>query len=110
MSKSKKVPFVVTEIVIPLLEPVHIYTAKELAAMPLSQMNAAIEAQENYYMLEQNTKMGGVAIAVRRLLKAGDQLVQVNEKSRTRYRIGTQFYEPRVIRQLAARGLVKLED
>lgn len=47
------------EIAIPLLEPVRIYTAKELAVMPLSKMNEAIEAQEAYFVLEHTTKMGG---------------------------------------------------
>jgi hypothetical protein len=47
------------ETAIPLLEPVRIYTAKELAAMPLSKMNEAIEAQEAYFVLEHTSKMGG---------------------------------------------------
>ncbi len=47
------------ETVIPLEQPVKIYTAKELAAMPLSVMNAAIAAQEKFYMLEETTHMGG---------------------------------------------------
>lgn len=46
------------ETVIPLEQPVKIYTAKELATMPLSAMNAAIEAQEKFYMLEETTHMG----------------------------------------------------
>jgi hypothetical protein len=49
------------ETAIPLLEPVRIYTAKELAAMPLSKMNEAIEAQESYFVLEHTTKMGGAS-------------------------------------------------
>ena len=49
------------ESIIPLLDPVKIYSAKELAAMPLSQMNAAIEAQESYYILEHTTQMGGAS-------------------------------------------------
>lgn len=47
------------ETVIPLEQPTRIYTAKELAAMPLSAMNAAIDAQEKFYMLEETTHMGG---------------------------------------------------
>jgi len=47
------------EVVIPLEQPVKIYSAKELAAMPLSVMNAAIEAQERFYQLEELTHMGG---------------------------------------------------
>lgn len=47
------------ENVIPLEQPVKIYSAKELAAMPLSVMNAAIEAQERFYLLEETTHMGG---------------------------------------------------
>jgi hypothetical protein len=43
---------------IPLLDPVKIYTPKELAAMPLSVMNQAIEAQEAYFILEHTTQMG----------------------------------------------------
>lgn len=97
------------ETVIPLEQPVKIYTAKELAAMPLSAMNAAIEAQEKFYMLEETTHMGGQAISVRRLMEDGHLLIQVKEKSRTRYKINNEFIPPRIIRQLAYRGLVKLE-
>ena len=49
------------ETIIPLEKPVTIYTAKELAAMPLSVMNAAIAAQEKFYMLEETTHMGGAS-------------------------------------------------
>lgn len=97
------------EIIIPLLDPVKIYTAKELAAMPLSKMNEAIAAQESYYLLEHTTKMGGAAITLRKSLQNGAQLIQVKEKSRTRYKINNEFVEPRIVRQLAMRGLVKLE-
>ncbi|EFF82135.1 hypothetical protein HMP0015_2417 [Acinetobacter haemolyticus ATCC 19194] len=96
------------ENVIPLEQPVKIYTAIELAAMPLSKMNAAIEAQERFYMLEETTHMGGQAIAVRRLMEDGYLLIQVKEKSRTRYKINNEFIPPRIIRQLEKRGLVKL--
>lgn len=96
------------ENIIPLEKPVKIYTAKELAAMPLSQMNAAIEAQEKFYVLEESTHMGGQAIAVRRLMEDGHLLIQVKEKSRTRYKINNEFIPPRIIRQLEKRGLVRL--
>ncbi|HCG3335934.1 TPA: hypothetical protein NJU01_000638 [Acinetobacter baumannii] len=97
------------EVVIPLEQPVKIYSAKELAAMPLSVMNAAIEAQERFYQLEELTHMGGgQAIAVRRLMKDGHKLIQVKEKSRIRYKINNEFIPPRIIRQLEMRGLVKL--
>lgn len=56
--KQAKAPI---ETTIPLLDPVRIYTALELAAMPLSVMNAAIAAQEEYYMLEHTTQMGGAS-------------------------------------------------
>ena len=49
------------EAIIPLLDPVKIYTPKELAAMPLSVMNKAIEAQEAYFILEHTTQMGGAS-------------------------------------------------
>ncbi|ENW95757.1 hypothetical protein F903_01519 [Acinetobacter sp. NIPH 298] len=49
------------ELVIPLEKPVTIYTAKELAVMPLSAMNAAIEAQEKFAVLEHTTQMGGAS-------------------------------------------------
>jgi len=97
------------ETVIPLEQPVRIYTAKELAAMPLSAMNAAIDAQEKFYMLEETTHMGGQAISVRRLMEDGHLLIQVKEKSRTRYKINNDFIPPRIIRQLEKRGLVKLK-
>jgi hypothetical protein len=96
------------ETIIPLEKPVTIYTAKELAAMPLSVMNAAIAAQEKFYMLEETTHMGGQAISVRRLMEDGHLLIQVQEKSRTRYKINNEFIQPRIIRQLEKRGLVRL--
>lgn len=96
------------EVIIPLLDRVKIYTPKELAAMPLSVMNKAIEEQEAYFILEHTTQMGGQAIAIRRQMQDGTQLVQVKEKSRTRYKINSEFVEPRIIRQLEKRGLVKL--
>lgn len=105
-SMQSKMPI---ETAIPLLEPVRIYTAKELAAMPLSKMNEAIEAQESYFVLEHTTKMGGQAIAIRRQMQDGTKLFQVKEKSRTRYKINNEFVEPRIIRQLEKRGLVKLK-
>lgn len=49
------------EVVIPLEQPVKIYSAKELAVMPLSVMNTAIEAQERFYQLEELTHMGGAS-------------------------------------------------
>ncbi len=104
-SNQSKAP---VETAIPLLEPVRIYTARELAAMPLSKMNEAIAAQEAYYIMEHTTKMGGQAIAVRRQLQNGVLLIQVKEKSRTRYKVNGEFIEPRIIRQLEKRGLVKL--
>ncbi|WP_225761634.1 hypothetical protein [Acinetobacter sp. Marseille-P8610] len=97
------------ETVIALEQPVRIYTAIELAAMPLSVMNAAIKAQEKFYMLEDTTHMGGQAIAVLRLMEDGHSLIQVKEKSRTRYKINNEFIPPRIIRQLESRGLVKLK-
>lgn len=97
------------ENIILLEKPVKIYTAKELAAMPLSQMNAAIEAQEKFYVLEESTHMGEQAISVRRLMEEGHELIQVIEKSRTRYKIQNEFIPPRIIRQLEKRGLVKLK-
>lgn len=103
--KQAKAPI---ETTIPLLDPVRIYTALELAAMPLSVMNAAIAAQEEYYMLEHTTQMGGQAIVVRRLMQEGEKLIQVKEKARTRYKISNEFVAPRIIRQLERRGLVKL--
>jgi hypothetical protein len=98
------------ESVIQLLEPVKIYTAKELAAMPLSKMNEAIAAQEAYFIIEHTTQMGGAAVAIRHAMQEGAVLIQVKEKSRTRYKLNNEFVEPRIIRQLEKRGLVKLGD
>ena len=96
------------EATIPLLEPVRTYTAKELAVMPRSRMLACIEAQEAFYLMEHTTKMGGQAIEIRRQLEEGVLLIQVKEKSRTRYKVNGEFIAPRIIRQLEKRGLVKL--
>lgn len=56
------------ETIIPLLDPVRIYTPKELAAMPLSKMNEAIEAQEKYFILEHTTRMGGGCYSHQKLI------------------------------------------
>ena len=96
------------EVAIPLLEPVTIYTAKELAAMPLSKMNEAIAAQDAYFIVEHTTRMGGAAVAIRHAMQDGAVLIQVKEKSRTRYKLNNEFIEPRIVRQLEKRGLVKL--
>ena len=69
------------ETIIPLLDLVRIYTPKELAVMPLSQMNEAIEAQEKYFILEHTSRMGGGCnsdqkfIAKWRLLSSGQREV-----------------------------------
>lgn len=42
-------------------------------------------------------------------MEDGHKLIQVKEKSRTRYKINNEFIPPRIIRQLEMRGLVKLE-
>ena len=52
----------------------------------------------------------GAAITLRKSLQNGAQLIQVKEKSRTRYKINNEFVEPRIVRQLAMRGLVKLGE
>lgn len=108
MTKQAPQSIAPKEYQIPLLAPVRVYTAKELAAMPLSVMNACIEAQEKFAMLEQATQMGGAAITIRRLMEEGFPLIQVIEKSRTRYKIAGEYYPPRIIRQLEKRGLIKL--
>ena len=110
--RGKKAPQAIAPIesVIPLLDPVRIYTAKELAAMPLSKMNECIAAQEAYYIIEHTTKMGGAAIALRHHMQNGAQLIQVKEKSRTRYKLNNDFIEPRIVRQLEKRGLIKLGE
>ncbi|HCU0566865.1 TPA: hypothetical protein OUE98_000964 [Acinetobacter baumannii] len=41
-------------------------------------------------------------------MEDGQKLIQVKEKSRTRYKINNEFIPPRIIRQLEMRGLVKL--
>ena len=48
-----------TEIKIPLIDPVKTYSAIELRDTPFSEMNAAIDAQESYFLIEKSTRMGG---------------------------------------------------
>jgi hypothetical protein len=43
-------------------------------------------------------------------MQGGAVLIQVKEKSRTRYKLNNEFIEPRIVRQLEKRGLVKLGD
>ena len=55
-------------------------------------------------------KWGGAAVAIRHAMQDGAVLIQVKEKSRTRYKLNNEFVEPRIVRQLEKRGLVKLGD
>lgn len=45
---------------------------------------------------------------VRRAMQNGALLIQVREKSRTRYKLNNEFITPRIVYQLAKRGLVNL--
>ncbi|EOG1636844.1 hypothetical protein ACQ1OW_001707 [Acinetobacter baumannii] len=61
-----------------LIAPVRIYTAVELAAMPLSQMIRCRDAQEEFYI--NNKKLSGRAKDIKDRLVAGEKLTLVLEK------------------------------
>ena len=61
-----------------LIAPVRIYTAVELAAMPLSQMIRCRDAQEESYI--NNKKLSGRAKDIKERLDAGEKLTLVLEK------------------------------
>ncbi len=69
------------EITIPLLEPVKIYTAKELAAMPLSKMIECRDAQEEHFIKCELTLSIGARNA-RDLMKKGEVIKVTFEKKR----------------------------
>lgn len=62
-----------------LVAPVRIYTAVELAAMPLSQMIRCRDAQEEFYI--NNKKLSGRAKDIKDRLVAGEKLTLVLEKN-----------------------------
>ena len=77
--------------------------------MPLSVMNAAIEAQERFYQLEELTHMGaGYSSSPSHggwaQTNSGERKVSNSLQNQQR------IYSSKIIRQLEMRGLVKLEQ
>ena len=101
------------EITIPLLEPVKIYTAKELAAMPLSKMIECRDAQEEYFVKYEVTLSIGARNA-RDLMKNGEAIKVTFEKKRIHtyavFKLGGETLSKRIINQLVHRCLIKLPN
>ncbi|WP_284084819.1 hypothetical protein [Acinetobacter nosocomialis] len=93
-----------------LIAPVRIYTAVELAAMPLSQMIRCRDAQEEFYI--NNKKLSGRAKDIKDRLVAGEKLTLVLEKKHSRvtqtYFIGEEIVGKRIIKQLETRRFIRL--
>lgn len=111
MPKSKE-QFTPVERVIPLQEPVRIYTAKELAAMPLKQMIDCRDAQEEYFVKSMLT-LKPKAKWLKQQMEAGKQLIAITKKKRVHFY--TDFFcdgmliSKRVINQLAHRKMIILD-
>lgn len=95
---------------IELLAPIRVYTAVELAAMPLSQMIRCRDAQEESYI--NNKKLSGRAKDIRERLAAGEKLTLVLEKKRSRvtqtYFIGEEIVGKKIVKQLETRRFIRL--
>jgi len=93
-----------------LIAPVRIYTAVELAAMPLSQMIRCRDAQEESYI--NNKKLSGRAKDIKERLDAGEKLTLVLEKKRSRvtqtYFIGEEVVGKKIVKQLETRRFIRL--
>ncbi|EJD6060474.1 hypothetical protein ACWL9T_002226 [Acinetobacter baumannii] len=93
-----------------LVAPVRIYTAVELAAMPLSQMIRCRDAQEEFYI--NNKKLSGRAKDIKDRLVAGEKLTLVLEKKHSRvtqtYFIGEEIVGKRIVKQLETRRFIRL--
>ncbi|EPF6349235.1 hypothetical protein L2Z47_03965 [Acinetobacter baumannii] len=93
-----------------LIAPVRIYTAVELAAMPLSQMIRCRDAQEEFYI--NNKKLSGRAKDIKDRLVAGEKLTLVLEKKHSRvtqtYFVGEEIVGKRIIKQLETRRFIRL--
>ncbi|EOY0978495.1 hypothetical protein ACP1JA_001833 [Acinetobacter baumannii] len=93
-----------------LVAPVRIYTAVELAAMPLSQMIRCRDAQEEFYI--NNKKLSGRARDIKDRLVAGEKLTLVLEKKHSRvtqtYFIGEEIVGKRIVKQLETRRFIRL--
>ncbi|EJO42446.1 hypothetical protein ACINIS123_1858 [Acinetobacter baumannii IS-123] len=87
-----------------------IYTAVELAAMPLSQMIRCRDAQEEFYI--NNKKLSGRAKDIKDRLVAGEKLTLVLEKKHSRvtqtYFIGEEIVGKRIVKQLETRRFIRL--
>ncbi|MBV6766980.1 hypothetical protein [Acinetobacter baumannii] len=93
-----------------LIAPVRIYTAVELAAMPLSKMIRCRDAQEEFYI--NNKKLSGRAKDIKDRLVAGEKLTLVLEKKHSRvtqtYFIGEEIVGKRIVKQLETRRFIRL--
>ncbi|WP_289332917.1 hypothetical protein [Acinetobacter baumannii] len=93
-----------------LIAPVRIYTAVELAAMPLSQMIRCRDAQEEFYI--NNKKLSGRAKDIKDRLVAGEKLTLVLEKKHSKvtqtYFIGEEIVGKRIVKQLETRRFIRL--
>ncbi|WP_111849537.1 hypothetical protein [Acinetobacter baumannii] len=93
-----------------LIAPVRIYTAVELAAMPLSQMIRCRDAQEEFYI--NNKKLSGRAKDIKERLIAGEKLTLVLEKKHSRvtqtYFIGEEIVGKKIVKQLETRRFIRL--
>lgn len=93
-----------------LIAPVRIYTAVELAAMPLSQMIRCRDAQEEFYI--NNKKLSGRAKDIKDRLVAGEKLTLVLKKKHSRvtqtYFIGEEIVGKRIVKQLETRRFIRL--
>ncbi|WOE43061.1 hypothetical protein [Acinetobacter chinensis] len=101
------------EIHIGLLQPVKIYSAKELAAMPLSQMIQCRNAQEEYYV-KSELSLSDQVRQVKESMQAGEVIIITFEEKRIHtyavFKLAGQILSKRIINQLTHRGLIKLPD
>lgn len=88
-------------------DPVRIYTAQELALMPLSEMQIALKAQEQHVASMQS--MGCAARQALKALQGGAQLVAAG-KSRHRWKLNGEPIKATVVKQLMRRGFVVMDE
>lgn len=88
-------------------EPVRIRSAKELAKMPLSYMQAAIQAQEAF--VADISSMGADARSVLESLKGGARLISSGEL-RIRWKLADEPVPATIVKQLQRRGFLEMSE
>ncbi|MDI1301990.1 MAG: hypothetical protein PSX71_08805 [bacterium] len=87
-------------------EPVVIYTAKQLAAMKLQDLQLCLQAQEDHCRKEQG--VGSKAWPVLEALRQGGEITVDPKKKRNAFKLNGEEIKLSILRQLEKRGYITI--